>query len=80
MKITWAGNRDSPGHFLSSQAVGSIFVPPKLAAYTERSSGCQLNKHNFTRHKNWRWNYKPQKFHAAGGWNSYKGKGASQGL
>lgn len=31
---TWAGKRDSPRHFLSSQAEGSMLVPPKLAAYT----------------------------------------------
>lgn len=29
---TWAGKRDSPGHFLSSQAFGSMLDPPKLAA------------------------------------------------
>jgi hypothetical protein len=31
--ITCAGNLDSPLHFLSSQAVGSMLDPPKLAAY-----------------------------------------------
>ena len=30
--LTWAGNLDSPLHFLSSHAVGSMFEPPKLAA------------------------------------------------
>jgi hypothetical protein len=29
---TCAGNLDSPLHFLSSHAVGSILDPPKLAA------------------------------------------------
>lgn len=32
--FTCAGNLDSPLHFLSSQAVGSMLDPPKLAACT----------------------------------------------
>lgn len=35
---TWAGKRDSPGFFLSSQADGSMLVPPKLAAYTHNNT------------------------------------------
>jgi hypothetical protein len=31
--FTCAGNLDSPLHFLSSHAVGSMFDPPKLTAF-----------------------------------------------
>jgi hypothetical protein len=32
MPYTWAGYLEFPGEFFISQAVGSIFEPPKLAA------------------------------------------------
>ena len=32
ISLTWAGNLDSPLHFLSSQAVASMLVPPKVVA------------------------------------------------
>lgn len=36
LDFTWAGNLDSPLHFLSSQAEGSMLEPPKLAACKEQ--------------------------------------------
>jgi hypothetical protein len=59
--ITWAGKRDSPAHFLSSQAVGSMFVPPKLAAwkktiiYEPDCAKFELKKSCLKVHENYFW-------------------------
>lgn len=51
MIYTWAGKRDSPGHFLSSQADGSIFDPPKLAAWTNPTTYYELIPKKYSKHE-----------------------------